>query len=58
MATNQPVWAIDGRVGTTTQGLLGVNTIKLGLPVVAKNDTRRQIGKIIVNQPKIECNIY
>ena len=47
MATNQPVWAVDGTVAASTQRFLGVNTIKLGsLAVVAKNDTRRLIGII------------
>ena len=50
MTTNQPVWAVDGTVAASTQGFLGVNTIKLGsLPVVAKNDTRRLIGIVYYN---------
>lgn len=49
MITSQPVWAVDGSIAASTQGFLGVNTIKLGgIPVVAKNDTRRLIGKYYV----------
>ena len=49
MVTNQPVWVYDGTVAASAQGFLGVNTIKLaGLPVVAKNDTRRLIGKCFI----------
>lgn len=45
------MWADGGNVAATAQGFLGVNTIKLpgGLPVMAKNDSKRLFGKELLS---------